>query len=532
MVSTLIRASFFLSLGVFAETNLGTINTIRNNNLASLVECQKNSSSNLECYQSALPALDDILDLTTTNKCLATKVDFKDHHLNIPKCPKGDDAIKGLDNTFPSVGTFAVYMGDNTNFLVDLAKSYLSGSEVGRFNLIVPQGLITDLRNNKDLIPVLNNPRVNIIPTNFIPLVKRWMQDSFQFTSLNGKPALYQLEDQDEYGRAFERRIACQIAKECDIPYFVPPDLIDPKNLESNDLNSGGNLEVLPGGTFVNGIIKTEGYNNNLPNSYQVKKNKEYPYRTNFQKRLKDSLEKEGNKVLELDTSFLEIGHVDEFFSVVKNNKPSPCNYSIMIANPKKAFELIEEEAKKMTSRDYRTIQCSRFRNYSEISIENKGRNNVLSKKAINEIYYARCLHNMPIETFVKSEQYKALKRINLTDTDRKNISQIMEENKELLRKELQLTTKCEAPHFIDIPVFFRKGLSETPDLVNGLVESPPYGPSNVYLPRSYFKPFDEYTVNELNKVGIRTQFVHNMDYHVRQGEVHCGTNTARICKP
>ncbi|MDA9793054.1 protein-arginine deiminase domain-containing protein [Bacteriovoracaceae bacterium] len=542
---------FLVIFGVYvsfacAETNLGTLNTIKTG-FATLKECESTDKGLGTCPGNPLQGLEDLLNFTTTNQCIASKSHFKNHEVSIPKCPGSNDQIKGLDNTFPTAGIFALYTGDNDSFIHNLVSNYLEGNEAGRFNLVLPKSKMSLLRNNPELIKVLNSSRVNIIPVDTMPSVDRWMQDSFQFLSVNGKPALYQLEHFRETGTPIKNRLACELARKCNLPYFIPPDMVDPLNKDYNSLNSGGNLEVLPGGTFYTGIIKTEGFHRNLRGNAKV------PFRTKFQNIQKKSLESSGNKVLELDTSFLSVGHVDEIINIVKTSNSAPCDYAVLMASPEKAFELMEQTAdkvdklKKDTSflfhfgdlfvssayaqniiiSDSATNRCSE---HSYSSLNRDGSNTVISKEQTETIYKNSCIDGEPIERYVNSNEYKILKRENLDSDSPASIKQIMNENRVALIDELRKTTKCNSPQIIPIPVFFRNGLSYTPDLVNGVVHTPPGEPSNVILPRSYFNPFDKYVKEELKKYGVSTTLVHDMGYHLKQGEVHCGTNSARIC--
>jgi hypothetical protein len=532
----------------WADTNLGTLNTVKNG-FGHLNECSSRSDKP-GCRDSSSHSLTDILDFATTNQCIASQTDFQASGLNVPDCPQGSDQIRGLDNTYPSVGTFALYTGKNNNFIFDLAQNYLAGNQVGKFNLVLPKTNISRLKSaDPELLALLNSPQVNIIEVNTTPAVGKWMQDSFQFTSIDGKPALYQLEHFRENGKNMEDRLACELAKKCDIPYYIPPDMVDPNNQERSSLNSGGNLEVLPGGTFYTGIIKTPGYNLNNPNKKPI------PFRTQFQEIQKKSLEDAGNKILELDTSFLAVGHVDEIFNIVKTNKPAPCNFAVLMASPNKAFELMDQTAEKMNqdqsessylktlnelfiSSAYAGIiiqepseknRCGGKNSYQGLEV--RGQKKLLSQKEAEEVYELNCMDGKQIENFVKSDQYQILKRENLEQESPPSISRIMQQNKSALVAELKASTSCQDPVVIEIPVFFRNGLSYTPDLVNGVVESPPNSPSKVYLPKTYFKTFDDYVEQTLAKQGVETNFVHDLGYHMNHGEVHCGSNTARVCK-
>ncbi len=716
---TLVTLLLSLAKCLVCETNLGTINTIENG-MATIKECQADIEE--DCLYEPFEELKDILNFTTTNQCLAEEMLFQEHGIQVPECPQSPDDIKGLDNTYPTGGIFALYASDNRNFIYDFVQSYLDSSPVGRFNLVLPIVYLEELKKDEILMNILNSPRVNIINVKTFPSVERWMQDSFQFVSLNGKPALYQLEHSDESGDNLKDRLACELAKKCDIPYYIPPDMVNPQNMERNNgLNAGGNLEVLPGGTFYMGIRENDGEH----------------ARTDIQIKYKKSLKNSGNRVLELDVSFLSVGHVDEMVSVIKTNKNVPCNYAVLIASPQKAFKIMEQlpessgfqstvsqlqqdysqqskiealetqkrqkedNLKKMSKielesmtmsnggtkhvvpgQDFLEVRCSdeKYPDHCDIfTIEESGNEEVVMKKnnaiemspydegteyslngkvamrcsslgkctifmdddekdereitsvpmreggikhrfldedgteaelrcpdssnldncmffykregseefrisglesqsysggtryllgfdfgldctdsgscsrffnnsrckdfrfndlkikglkkifSVNDtedVYNRYCLSGKPIEEFLNSEEYQILKNQSHIDEE------ILLKNKERIVRELKQTTGCQSPVVIDIPVFFRSGSSFVPNLVNGVVETPPNSPSKVILPKTYFRPFDNYVKEELEKYGVQSVFVHDLEYHLNSGGVHCGTNAARICRP
>ena len=509
---------------VFSSTNLGTINTIQNG-FATIDECSNNlNSASNDCENLLDIQLSGILTLPTTNECIASNAQIKASGHKIPKCPKSINELKGLDNTHPNGGIFALYTGNNDSFIYDLLSNYLKDGS-GKFNLVLPKANIYKLINNPQLIKILNNKRINIVEVNTTPKVDRWMQDSFQFTSFNGKPAIYQLEHFRESGINFEDRLACLLAKKCNIPYYIPADMVDVMNANDSSLNSGGNLEVLPGGTFYRGIIKSEGYPLHVNDS-----NSKLPWQSKAQKIQKLALENAGNKVLDLDTSFLNVAHVDEIINIVKTNQPAPCNFAVLLASPEKAFELMDKSVANLANSS--NSNKNKCKNTSYINLVNEGKYSVITDERIAQIYSTNCIDNLPIDEFVKSKEYTILKRENLKDDVPKSINKIMKENEQLIVRELKESSGCQNPKVIPFPVFFRDGLSYTPDLVNGVVQSPAGSPSKVILPRSYFAPFDNYVQDELAKFGVKTTFAHDMGYHLLFGEVHCGTNSARICEP
>ena len=563
-----------------STTNLGTINTIRNG-FATVKECAKEKD---QCNRDPNPikhdkALEDVLNLATTNQCVAGVTAYEKAGIKVPKCPEDSCDIKGLDNTHPSRGIFALYTGDNDLFLKDLIQSYLKSNPAGKFNLVFPktsyygQSSIEKLKAQPDLLELLNSEQVNIVYVETMPSVDKWMQDSFQFTTIHGKPALYQLDHGREKDKPMDERLACELAKNCDIPYYIPPDMVKPtvENSDDFNLNMGGNLEVLPGGTFLAGVKK----------SLQEDGTKKI-HRSNFQQIQKNALEESGNKVLEIDVSFLQLGHVDEMFNFVKTDKPAPCDFAVMMASPKKAFELLEKAGgahniphvswfqffvnsayagiviepvqvpnseKKpftyslsdlaVTLEEFDDISCTE---YSERELVSRELNNPVSQQEMQQIKKYGCIDGYTVQTFTKSNDYQIIKAQNMRVDPKERLDKagdkneyadlILRENKKLIVEELKASTGCSNPPVIDIPVFYRNGLSYTPNLVNGVVQTPSEGASQVILPRSYFAPFDEYVEKEMSKHGVKTSFVHDIGYHLKHGEVHCGTNSARICKP
>lgn len=599
--------------------------------------------------------LSKLLTFTSINQCIANQEYSDSLNSEIPKCPTGTDELSFLDNTYPTGATFAIYTSFNDAMIKDLLKSYLSKPSLGTFNLVLPLDKMNKLMENKELMKLIDNENVNLVTVKTTPSVNVWMQDSFQFGTLKGKPALYQLAHHSEINMDVDERFGCEISRKCGIPYYIPEELNNPEVFDDHSsLNSGGNFEALPGGVmaigimnsvregsggmvnhknmnfvgdrsyfeieFANdiekkevisklgilgitnieesGIVKCVNYLDNECMNYQLTvvgntsqyKNKidnksapdmndsrirlvyseEVAERTDYQDKLVKSLRKRGHSVLELDTSFLAVGHVDEFFSVVKNNKPAPCNFTVMMASPEKAFELIEKNAnrnKEKECTDYSMIsliargevqvtKCSdkalemrnkcrefsddddRFDACYDAAIE-KGKNckklkqaPILTSSQQESLSSEYCINGDHVSELKRSEEYLLTKKENVGPSDTPTVSDILKKNKQKIHDALSKSTGCNKPRFLDVPVFYRDGASVTPDLVNGVVQTTPNGPSHFIAPKPYFKPFSDYLEQELKKEGVETSFVHDMEYHLGQGEIHCGTNSARICRP
>ena len=504
----------FTLFQVFAGTNLGTINSVKNG-FATIDECRSTKNSFTPCENDELGPLAGILNQVTTNQCLTSKDKYDG--LDIPSCPKGSDKVKGLDNTHPSAGVFVTYMDVNAGFVKNFVRDFLENDEHAKVNIVIPKNMTNSLDKHPDLVKVINNSRVNVIIAKTSKNANLWMQDYFQFTSINGKPAIYQLEHIREAGLSLDERVACEIAKNCNIPYYIPPDMVKSKNQDARNMNAGGNLEVLPGGTFLRGVQKRSGYQrpNSSWGSYAI---------TDAQMEQEDALEDSDNRVLDLDISFVQTGHIDELFNVVKTNEKAPCDYAILASDPALAVAMIEKEGKKSNTSD---IQCEEFE-YEKLRRRfNKEKG--FSKKELERIYSANCINGQSISEFSKSDVFSIAKRENVEKSSSNDKRQ--RDNIKDLVKELKKTTKCKTPKIIKVPVLYRDGFSYTPELVNGAVQTPPSGASKIILPRTYLRVFDDYVKRELGKVGVKATLVNDLNYHLNSGEIHCGTNSARLCK-
>jgi hypothetical protein len=504
-------------LPIFADTNLGTIISEKNG-FARIKECTPDESEKLKCRDEELGPLTSILTQVTTNQCLISKDQYSS--LNLPKCPKGKDKIKGLDNTHPAAGVFVTYMDVNAGFVKNFVTEYLKNDSKSKVNIVIPINVSSSLSSHPDLVEVINNPRINIVMAKTSPRTNLWMQDYFQFSTINGKPAIYQLEHIAEAELPLQKRIACEIAKSCNIPYYIPPDMVELDNSDARNMNSGGNLEVLPGGTFLRGIQKTKGHQIPNPTRWGIGSYAQ----TKAQYNQADALDDSDNRVLDLDISFVKTGHIDELFNVVKTNTPAPCDYAILAADPSLAFKLMES-SKAINQNS--SIDCSQFEYETLRRKFNVDKS--ISEKKLKEIYSANCINGESLSTYIKSDAFKIIKATSISDS--LNHKEIQKDNIEDLIEELEDTTKCKKPKIISIPVFFRDGKSYVPNLVNGAVQTPSSGASNIILPRTYLKIFDEYVSEELKKIGVRATLVHDLNYHINKGEVHCGTNTARLCQ-
>ncbi len=532
-------------LSFYASTNLGAIIDVQNG-FGQLAECQFTPEHGC-VSEDLLQQFSHVLDQTTTNRCLASQAHLNASGVKIPKCPTKFEQLQGLDNSYPTGAIFVNYAGDNDMFVMQLVEAHLKNDPNAIINIVVYEKNLKWLLKNEKLTRLINQKNINIIPITFFPKVERWMQDSMQFMTVKGKPALYQLEHANESKTNYTDRLTCEIARQCNLPYFVPEQMVDPLNADFSALNSGGNLEVLPGGTFYRGIVKTRGFNNNIQYNKCIAKDESLkdrfqncvPFESEYQKVQKAALEKNGNRVVDIDISFLNVGHVDEIINIVKTAAAPPCNFAVLMASPNKAIELLAKNRFKAR------LNCNTFELQAINSVAVHRKIDPLADEAIKRMYDGSCIDKFSVNEFLMHPEYALIRRENILkakpkagcDEDKencsaKNIATILNENSEIIKNEIRAKTKCEEPVMLEIPVLFKDGSSYLPNQVNGVVQTNHSGASNFIAPRSYFKPFDDYVEAELKKVGVKVSLIHDLEYHLLQGEVHCGTNSIPVCDP
>jgi len=153
-----------------------------------------------------------------------------------------------------------------------------------------------------------------------------WQQDYFQSTV--GARGQVQLRPNTLYTSDPSRNPAGQhfdavskVLSSCGVAVGSP---LNPKGVKSlPDGASGGNIEALPGGACLIGDdhFKTEkSYDEFVKNICDPKDNIKVP------------------------THWLSVGHTDEIMKVLPNpNKKAPCDFSVALASPKLAVELLEK---------------------------------------------------------------------------------------------------------------------------------------------------------------------------------------------
>lgn len=173
-----------------------------------------------------------------------------------------------------------------------------------------------------------------------------WQQDWFEsfINPKTGRPVLRQMQSYDRGTNSTTATHAMAQLSQCEmsggkelIADFPTNEEIDAYNLGRDQFSEnvpgrsfnsgemGGNIEGAPGGLCLLGD--------------NIGKNLQYEICGN------------NDNVIEIKTSWLRVGHVDEIFKILPTNyedgRPKECQFSLMVASPRKALELLKDSGNK-----------------------------------------------------------------------------------------------------------------------------------------------------------------------------------------
>lgn len=227
---------------------------------------------------------------------------------------------------------------------------------------------------------------------------------------------------------------------------------------DAYDIYAGGDIDAFPGGLCLHG-------------SRQAWEN----FAENYCKKHENELV--------LDTSWLEVGHVDEIVSVIPS-KISSCGFALGFPSANRALSLL-------TSSDWSgptlTQSLAKFKTTQDAVVK-------ASQTAQMEIDKAKGV----IQTRLSS-----------------------------------IFPKCSIP-ILDLPVLFATGgdkagrlLSLTPNLANSVKQGLTYIVQDPVIPS-----FRTDAESSLQKIGVRKVWWIQQDLNSAHGGVHCASHSVRVCRP
>lgn len=360
--------------------------------------------------------------------------------------------------------------GDNQNFRQDLD------------NHVQAAGCVLDTRNHRNAVP------------------DRWMQDCMEigYSVLPGNPRPHRIE---AVMKAHRDRGLDRIARElldADVGFHEQGDA-----RPSTTFDSTGNLEVTPPVRDQGGHVYPWGriyYGNGGGD---------------FNPTVRQFLEAQVVQApIQLDTDWLQVGHVDEMMSFVPTGGIPLKQWKLLIASPERAYEILD------AADDALHLLVGRQLRF--------GGGWVDVESSVGDFLN----HDTRVED--PAPPHGPISGADLRDFNLNTIQPRIDAVVQQLRNDIQLLDH----RIVRVPVIFmpenaawtRAG-ALTADMVNMLVVNRhcivpmAYGPEDA-VPSDLF---EEDLRGELVAAGLTVHFINDWySYHAGKGEVHCGTNTLR----
>ncbi len=259
-------------------------------------------------------------------------------------------------------------------------------------------------------------------------------------------------------------------------------------------------------------------------------------------------LEEKGYKdrLLIMETDWLAVGHVDEYVSIVPNPKAAD-GYTIIKANPRLGLQLLAKTAKAELDVLAEQNRKSAIHGTHEVDLAslaellkrkketaptagNAVDLSVPSARVLTEgdegISFSLDLSDEDIAG-VDSKRLAAFAKANLA------LATLIDDNVKRLRERINrdkgrdLNTPVSVISypmlFHKTPATFKRYISILPGVVNQISLG-----ANLIVPDPQITPFRNHIQKIGTKVGLNVFFIDASVYHMRWGDVHCGTNVFR----
>lgn len=387
-----------------------------------------------------------------------------------------------------------------------------------------------------------------------------WQQDYFEsFVNLEtGRPEVRHIDSYSRMSKSVTGKMA-EVGQACRVTQGESI-ATDYKSFGSGEM--GGNIEGAPGGFCLVG--------NNMGPEFS-----------------KSFCGKEEN-VINLNTSFLSVGHVDEIFKIIPNHandgRPNECKFSLMAASTSKALSLLKDPrfAKRpyfdfpagTSADDLDDLKDSRsnvenLTNYKLCNYMNEAaKTKPKSKKDARSQQGKTVFMDWLIDsaTAEGEDPFKTACKSNVTTVTNAEMHQQFINDSENLKlnvaiqesidkdtalikdKILSRLPQC-AKYFdvIDVPNYFEGGPLIN-DPVTGKAQLSLHGNVNAFLPnptnsvlmnKTLLFPdagnsaYNDFLTEEMKKRKMKADFISTWDYaHLGMGNIHCSSHSLPYCQP
>lgn len=385
-----------------------------------------------------------------------------------------------------------------------------------------------------------------------------WQQDYMQpfINPQTGQVVLREVQNYGRHGDSFSR-----IAEATEACGFIQGPMLTNDRFVNG--NMGGNIEALPAGICLLGDDNFES-------------------ETKFTEYANQICSSNPGDRIKVPTSWLKVGHTDEIMKVVRNkNQNAPCDFSVVLASPKKGLELLRKNPQEQflnfsprsdssardlavrRSNEYRGLRLLCRKNIEQRSRTRNPENQGPTRptRGVTKLFDLRNLM-IPMafagvtvrgpsggepedcSNMTNDEMY----RLFTQDEELKDYNELVQTHMDSLRTEIQSKIKNKLPQcnidFIEAPDLFFGGQivqgRNGKELPNGMGLSILPNPTNaisvndtIISPDPSNAAFKKHLEEEYRKRGLNPEFVDTFDYaHQGDGNLHCSTNTIHICRP
>ncbi len=397
-----------------------------------------------------------------------------------------------------------------------------------------------------------------------------WQQDYFEsfFSSSTGRPVLqkiltYDLKNNIK-GTVGNVSDIMKVSQQCGVSEGL--GLTSSNTPNSINTEMGGNIEGVPGGF----CLVSRSMDDNFALQFCQKK----------------------ENMIKINTSFLEVGHVDELFKIIPtfyhDKRPKECEFSLLAASPQKFLDVIsssEWRSRNIYEYDFYNSReeqnhylntrysedflfkyvCKVIMTRSQSQTHTKMRNSkqsltksilsgiVPSANASVESIYDDCAILMKrmknIDFFNKVKSYKGSYEDNMS------IEKIINDEKKLIKEKiLSRLPQCKEyidSSSLDVPVWFSGStkvlqtselkdcndckknpngnfLSVWPNSINSVVMN-----KTLLFSEPENSAIREYMMTNLKTRGIEGTTIHLWEYaHLGRGGIHCASHSLPYCRP
>ncbi|MBF0316044.1 MAG: hypothetical protein HQK50_15140 [Oligoflexia bacterium] len=245
------------------------------------------------------------------------------------------------------------------------------------------------------------------------------------------------------------------------------------------------------------------------------------------------------NKMVLMDNDWLRVGHVDEQVSVLTLPN-DPCGMAIVKADPRSALSLWMSQ-----SLPEKQLSLVAANNYVEAKDDYAlDRYKQLQKDM--EIFHKDFQENMKKKEDDDSAQKSSNGFVIERPMGSRNLLQeqfaianIIDKNVQLLKaKIIERSPECKEIRTISLPVIFKcEGIKALTSISYLPIKCGSLFPNSVNMlslgkelivPDPIFPPFQEEVKKSLDSLDKKSYLLGDFCYHIRNGEIHCGTNELR----